>query len=174
MDMDDEIYEECRSIARILMSRSYEGHTLRPTELVHEGLIRIHRSGNENVTALPPVELKALFATAMKHHLIDHQRRKQAEKHGGKAVRVAIPRDIAFTDADVLDLVLVDQVFAFLEAHDPQLSQLLMLRWFGGLTIEETASRLGLGTRTVSRRWDSLRAMLRTEFDPQGPSSWAP
>ena len=44
MDMDEEIYEECRSIARILMSRSYEGHTLRPTELVHEGLIRIHRA----------------------------------------------------------------------------------------------------------------------------------
>jgi len=165
-DLLPRVYDELRALADSYMRRERAGHTLQPTALVHEAFLRMLR--------LPPgsvqnrVHFFALAAQAMRRILADHARRHRAAKRGGSAVRVPLelvegggPASAAGEDvaADDLDAALED-----LAKLDPRQARVVELRFFGGLSIEETAEVLAVSTATVKRDWLVARAWLHREL----------
>jgi RNA polymerase sigma factor (TIGR02999 family) len=165
-DLLPRVYDELRALADSYMRRERAGHTLQPTALVHEAFLRLLR--------LPPgsvqnrVHFFALAAQAMRRVLADHARRHRAAKRGGSAVRVPLelveggaPAAAAAEDvaADDLDAALED-----LAKLDPRQARVVELRFFGGLSIEETAEVLAVSTATVKRDWLVARAWLHREL----------
>jgi RNA polymerase sigma factor (TIGR02999 family) len=170
-DLLPRVYDELRSLADAYMRRERAGHTLQPTALVHEAFLRLLR--------LPPgsvqnrVHFFALAAQAMRRILADHARRHRAAKRGGNAVRVPLelieggagpyPRaagaEAAEVAADDLDAALED-----LAKLDARQARVVELRFFGGLSIEETAEVLGVSPATVKRDWLVARAWLHREL----------
>jgi len=165
-DLLPRVYDELRALADSYMRRERAGHTLQPTALVHEAFLRMLR--------LPPgsvqnrVHFFALAAQAMRRILADHARRHRAAKRGGSAVRVPLelveggaPAAAAGEDvaADDLDAALED-----LAKLDPRQARVVELRFFGGLSIEETAEVLAVSTATVKRDWLVARAWLHREL----------
>ena len=166
-DLLPRVYDELRALADAYMRRERAGHTLQPTALVHEAFLRLLR--------LPPgsvqnrVHFFALAAQAMRRILADHARRHRAAKRGGSAVRVplelvegapalgaAAPSEVA---ADDLDAALED-----LAKLDARQARVVELRFFGGLSIEETAEVLAVSSATVKRDWLVARAWLHREL----------
>jgi RNA polymerase sigma-70 factor, ECF subfamily len=157
------IYAELRRIAERFMRGEYAGHTLQPTALVHEAFLRV--AGRQEVATSSPTHVRALFAQAMRRILVDHARRKQARKRGGERVRVALDEGLlsAVAEEDLLDL---DEVIVKLSQLDPAQSQLVELRIFGGMTVAEAATEMGVSKRTAEREWTAARAWLRRELAP--------
>jgi RNA polymerase sigma factor (TIGR02999 family) len=160
------VYEQLRALAASRMANEAAGHTLQPTALVHEAFLRLLR--------LPPgsvqnrVHFFALAAQAMRRILADHARRHRAAKRGGSAVRVPLelveggaPGTPAGDDvaADDLDAALED-----LAKLDERQARVVELRFFGGLSIEETAEVLAVSPATVKRDWLVARAWLHREL----------
>jgi len=165
-DLLPRVYDELRALADAYMRRERAGHTLQPTALVHEAFLRLLR--------LPPgsvqnrIHFFALAAQAMRRILADHARRHRAAKRGGGAVRVPLelveggaPAAPAGDDvaADDLDAALED-----LAKLDERQARVVELRFFGGLSIEETAEVLAVSTATVKRDWLVARAWLHREL----------
>jgi len=169
-DLLPRVYDELRALADAYMRRERAGHTLQPTALVHEAFLRLLR--------LPPgsvqnrVHFFALAAQAMRRILADHARRHRAAKRGGNAVRVpfevieggagAVAAAAGGTQevaADDLDAALED-----LAKLDARQARVVELRFFGGLSIEETAEVLGVSAATVKRDWLVARAWLHREL----------
>ena len=165
-DLLPRVYDELRSLADAYMRRERAGHTLQPTALVHEAFLRLLR--------LPPGSVQnrmhffALAAQAMRRILADHARRHRAAKRGGGAVRVPLelveggaPAAPAGDDvaADDLDAALDD-----LAKLDERQARVVELRFFGGLSIEETAEVLSVSSATVKRDWLVARAWLHREL----------
>jgi len=165
-DLLPRVYDELRALADAYMRRERAGHTLQPTALVHEAFLRLLR--------LPPgsvqnrIHFFALAAQAMRRILADHARRHRAAKRGGGAVRVPLelveggaPAAPAGDDvaADDLDAALED-----LAKLDERQARVVELRFFGGLSIEETADVLAVSTATVKRDWLVARAWLHREL----------
>ena len=98
----------------------------------------------------------------MRHILIDYIRRKKAEKHGGKHVRVPLLENTGVTDAFNPDLLALDEALTQLAEFDPRMGQVVECRFFGGMTVEETAEALSVGVRTVERDWTRARTYLFT------------
>src|SRR5262245_6885791 len=157
------VYAELRRIAQRFMRGEYSGHTLQPTALVHEAFLRM--AGRQAMATSSPTHVRALFAQAMRRILVDHARRKQARKRGGERVRVALDERLlsAAAEEDLLDL---DAVIARLSQLDPGQAQLVELRIFGGMTVAEAASEMGVSKRTAEREWTAARAWLRRELAP--------
>jgi RNA polymerase sigma factor (TIGR02999 family) len=155
------IYAELREIAQRFMRGESRGHTLQPTALVHEAFLRV--AGQPGVATSSPTHLRALFAQAMRRILVDHARRKHADKRGGERIRVALDERLlaSSTEQDLLDL---DAVIAKLTELDPAQAQLVELRIFGGMTVAEAAEELGLSKRTAEREWTAAKAWLRREL----------
>ena len=165
-DLLPRVYDELRALADAYMRRERAGHTLQPTALVHEAFLRLLQ--------LPPgsvqnrIHFFALAAQAMRRILADHARRHRAAKRGGSAVRVPLelveggaPATPAGDDvaADDLDAALED-----LAKLDERQARVVELRFFGGLSIEETAEVLAVSTATVKRDWLVARAWLHREL----------
>jgi RNA polymerase sigma factor (TIGR02999 family) len=157
------VYVELRRLAVQKLSQEKPGQTLQATALVHEAYLRL-------VDVKQPQcwnsrgHFFAAAAEAMRRILVENARRKQAEKHGGQARRVAM--ETAEPTAPERDekLLALDGALARLEQHDPTKAQLVKLRWFAGLTIQETADLLGLSTATANRYWAYARAWLQREM----------
>ncbi|MGE0479780.1 MAG: sigma-70 family RNA polymerase sigma factor [Phycisphaerae bacterium] len=158
------VYDELRSLARAQLARLPRGNTLQPTVLVHEAYLRL-------VGALDPGwngrgHFFGAAAQAMRQVLVDQARRKFAEKRGGGRQRV--PLD----DADLPiappteDLLALDEALTELEQADPRKARVVMLRYFAGLTAEETAEALGLSVPTVDREWRFARLLLHARLSP--------
>jgi RNA polymerase sigma factor (TIGR02999 family) len=153
------VYDELRAIARDRLRQERVGHTLQATALVHEAYVRLIGSD-----ASVPWQSRAHFfgacANAMRQILVEHARRRGAQKRGGSRVRES------FTQADVgsesdLGLVLsVDEALETLRAEDARAAQVVELRFFGGLEMEEIAQALDLSERTVHREWSFAKARL--------------
>jgi len=165
-DLLPRVYDELRALADAYMRRERAGHTLQPTALVHEAFLRLLR--------LPPgsvqnrIHFFALAAQAMRRIFADHARRHRAAKRGGGAVRVPLelveggaPAAPAGDDvaADDLDAALED-----LAKLDERQARVVELRFFGGLSIEETAEVLAVSIATVKRDWLVARAWLHREL----------
>ena len=157
------VYAELRRIAQRFMRGESSGHTLQPTALVHEAFLRV--AGHQSVAASSPTHVRALFAQAMRRILVDHARRRQARKRGGERIRVALDERLltASTEEDLLDL---DATMTKLAQLDPAQARLVELRIFGGMTVAEAATELGISKRTAEREWTAARAWLRRELAP--------
>ena len=164
---DDElftvVYDELRNIARSFMAQERADHTLQPTAVVHEAYMRL--LGEEAPRWENRAHFFATAAEAMRRILVDHARRKTSLKRGGNRRRVDA-RDVpAPEQARLEELLALDQALGRLEERDEPMARVVKLRWFAGLSVDETASALGTSPRTVNRAWTAARSWLRRELD---------
>ena len=156
------VYQELRKLAAARMANETPGHTLQPTALVHEAYIRL--IGDPNRKWDGRAHFFGAAAEAMRRILIDSARRKRALRHGGEFQRLDI-QDIEVTAKTAPDELLeVDEALEKFAAHDPQKAELVKLRYFAGLTIEEAAEALGISPATAKRWWTFSRAWLYQEM----------
>lgn len=164
------VYSELRRLAAAHMAGSPPGYTLQPTALVHEAWLRL-AGGDGRARFADRTHFFATAAEAMRHILIDRARRKKALRHGGGRQRVDLDELQLVAPADDDEVLAVHEALERLEAADPAKAELVKLRYFAGLTIEETAAALGISEPTAKRRWALARAWLLTEIDLHpGPS----
>jgi RNA polymerase sigma factor (TIGR02999 family) len=154
------VYQELRAIAGRLMRRERPGHTLQPTALVHEAFLRLTREAK--VPWSDRSFLVAVAVRAMRQVLIEHARRRAAAKRGGLgAERITLDDAIGFYDgAKTLDLLAVHEAIETLRGLHERQARVVELRFFGGLTIPETARVLGVGESTVEDDWVMARTWL--------------
>jgi RNA polymerase sigma factor (TIGR02999 family) len=154
------IYAELRRIAQRLMRGEHAGHTLQTTALVHEAFLRL---AGKHLSPMQSTHVRAAYAQAMRHILVDHARRKQARKRGGERLKVALDERLVSSpgEADLLDL---NELLEKLSELDPAQAQLVELRIFGGMTVAEAAAEMGLSKRSAEREWTAARAWLRREL----------
>lgn len=153
------VYEELRRLARARMAGLPPGQTLQPTALVHDAYLRL--VGHEDVAWKDRAHFFAAAALAMRRILVERARRRARLKHGGKLRRVEVDDAPAAPDVgEDLDLVALNEALTRLEKHDPRRSQIVMLRYFAGLSLEETAAAVELSRATVAREWNFARAWL--------------
>jgi RNA polymerase sigma factor (TIGR02999 family) len=156
------VYEELRRIAAYKMAQESAGHTLQPTALVHEAWLRMIGDGNERFAGRG--HFFAVAAEAMRRILIESARRKRSLKRGGGAPREELDESHLVLVAPSEEMLAIDEALDRLAAQDPQSADLVKLRYFVGMTMEEAAGALGLPLRTAERLWTYARAWLRREI----------
>lgn len=158
------VYSELRRLASNYLRRERQGHTLQPTALVNEAYLRLveQRSANWQNRA----QFYGIAAKLMRRILVDHARLKHAEKRGGaEQQRLSITSAKDLSSKPDLDVLALHEALEKLAAVDPQQEQIVELKFFGGLSIEETAEVMKLGHATVERDWKMARAWLRRQLD---------
>jgi RNA polymerase sigma factor (TIGR02999 family) len=153
------VYDELRRLAAAYFVREKSGHTLQPTALVHEAYLRL--IGQTRVEWQNRAHFFAVAANMMRRILVDHARSKAAEKHGGDRTRIEVEKAISFASEErAVDLIAVDESLEILASLDEVQSRIVELRFFGGLTIEETAEVMNISPATVKREWSMAKAWL--------------
>jgi RNA polymerase sigma factor (TIGR02999 family) len=152
------VYAELRRIARRQMRDERARHTLQATALVNEAFLRL--GGSEGAGWRDRSHFYAVCAQVMRHVLIDHARAHTREKRGGGAVRVELDEASVMDGRGAAELVALDEALRGLEEVDPRKARVVELRYFGGLSIEETAEVLGVSPTTVRREWRRAKAWL--------------
>lgn len=153
------VYEPLRAIAERQLVRESAGHTLQPTALVNELYVRF--AEQRRVDWRDRVHFFAVAAHVMRRILVDHARRKKSEKRGGAAVPLTIDKAVEVCAAQDFDIVALDLALERLAELFPQQARIVELRFYGGLTLDETAEALAISAATVSREWTMARAWLR-------------
>ncbi len=162
------VYDELRRMAARKMAHEKPDQTLQPTALVHEAFLRLV-GGDDRKNWDGRGHFFAAAAEAMRRILIDAARRRNAEKRGGKLQRCEfLEEDAVLNVEDTETMLALDEALTKLAAMDASLAKLVELRYFTGLTIEETANVLGVSPRTTKRNWAYARAWLRREMDDAG------
>jgi RNA polymerase sigma factor (TIGR02999 family) len=156
------VYEELRRLARTHLRRERPGHTLQCTALVHEAWLRM--IGQQEVSWQNRSHFYGVAAQMIRRILVDHARARRTHKRGDDAPRISLDHAVAVRQNEDLDLVALDDALNSLASIDPRQSRLVELRYFAGLSIEETAEVLEVSTATVKRDWLSARAWLRREL----------
>lgn len=159
------VCDELRTLARSYLDREVPGHTLQPTALVNELYLRLQ--GRQTVQWRNSAHFFGYAAQTMRRVLVDHARRKKREKRGQGISPVSLDNidDIADSRSEVV--VAIDDALKTLETLDPRQAEIVSLRFFVGLTIEETAAVLQIGTATVKREWQLARLWLYRELNGQ-------
>jgi RNA polymerase sigma factor (TIGR02999 family) len=152
------IYEELRKLARSLMAKTPPGNTLQPTALVHEAYLRL--IGDEDSRWDNRGHFFAAAARAMRRILVEQARRKAAAKHGGSMKRVDADDVDLPIEAPPVDMLALDEALEQLAQRDRRAAEVVMLRYFAGLKIDETARVLKISIPTVSRNWQFARLFL--------------
>jgi len=132
--------------------------TLQPTDLVHEAYLRL--VGDQNIQWDGRGHFFGAAAMAMRRILVERARRRQRVKHGGALVRQAMLEEPGSVDPSSTDLIALDEALHMLEQKDERMYRMVMLRYFAGLGVEDTASVLDISTRTVKREWRVAKVML--------------
>jgi len=158
-------YEELRRLAAHKMAHEMPGQTLQPTALVHEAWLRLVGAGNAKFENR--AHFFAAAAEAMRRILIERARRRQAQRHGGKQERVAFDEAGLVAPAADDQLLAVDEALEKLTRAYPAQAEVVKLRYFGGMTNEETAQLLGLSVSTVKNYWAFSRAWLFDTIRPR-------
>jgi RNA polymerase sigma factor (TIGR02999 family) len=162
------VYNELRQLARRYLQRERRGHTLQSTALVHEAYVRLAQQ------KIPEWRNRAHFfgvaAQLMRQILVDYARSHRAAKRGGSVCKVTLDPALAEARAADVDVLALDDALKELARIDPQQSRIVELRFFGGLTIEDTSEVLGIAPSTVQRDWTTARAWLSHELE-RGASS---
>ena len=156
------VYDELHALARHYMSRERHGHTLQTTALVHEAYLRL--AGDQDISWESRAHYFRVAARAMRRVLIDHARLKKTEKKGAGRKREPLDEVAIFMEESSTDLLALDKALCRLAEVDPQLVQVVELRFFGGLTIEDTARTLDISPRTVKREWQMARVWLKQDL----------
>jgi RNA polymerase sigma factor (TIGR02999 family) len=161
------LYAELRRHAAALTARLAPGQTLQPTALVHEAYLRLVRDQD------PGWEGRRHFfgaaAQAMREILIEQARHKRSLKQGGQAQRVELAEGLAWIEPPATDLLALDDAIQQLEAEDAQLAEIVRLRYYTGLSIEETAGVVGVSVSTLKRDWRYARAWLARRLGEGAP-----
>lgn len=152
------VYDQLRQMARQRMGNERAGHTLQATALVHEAFLKL--VGDENLSWENRGHFYAACAQAMRRILIDHARKRGAEKRGGGQKRLPLNVVDLAEETDPAQVLALNEAMEELERSDPRSASIVRLRFFAGLDVEETASVLGLSERTVMRDWAYARARL--------------
>jgi RNA polymerase sigma factor (TIGR02999 family) len=155
------LYDELRRLAHHYMRAERSGHTLQTTALVHEAYMRL--AGADGISVHDRTHFFAMAATMMRRILVDHARARAADKRGGAVTRIALDDRLAAASGDV-DLLTLDDALTRLAALDPQQARIVELRFFTGLTVEETGAALGISSATVKREWAIAKAWLHHEL----------
>jgi RNA polymerase sigma factor (TIGR02999 family) len=158
------VYEELRALARRRAGHR-RGETLRTTALVHEAYLRLVDQTQASYESRS--HFFAVAAKVMRRLVIDHARDRAAQKRGGDAVRVTLDDAVPAEEEGPLDLLALDRALDRLEGLEPRLGRLVELRYFAGLTLEETAEALSISPATVKRDWFKARAFLMREMSPE-------
>lgn len=155
------VYDELRRLARGYLHREKPGQTIQPTGLVHEAYLRLVKDKNQDWHTR--AHFVAIAAISMRQILIERARARATEKRGGARVRVTLDEGLLEAPESGIDLLAVDEALTRLAAMDPDKARIVELRFFGGLTVEETAEALGISPATVKRHWTMARAWLQRE-----------
>lgn len=156
------VYEELRALANRALRRERSDHTLATTALVNEAYLRLVDQRNPHWRHR--THFFAVAAQLMRRILVDHARGRRAAKRGGGQARVALDDAVDLAEGRAVDLIALDEALTRLAELDPQQGRLVELRFFGGLTLEETAAALEISLATVKREWTSAKAWLRREI----------
>jgi len=157
------VHAELRRLARHHMGRENPGHTLQTSALINEAYLRL--VDQQNVPWQNRAHFFAVSAQVMRHILIDHARSHAYAKRGGGVRKVPLDEAVALNDRRANELIALDDALNILAALDTRKSQIIELRFFGGLSIEETAEALKISPITVTREWRSAKAWLRREMN---------
>ncbi len=158
------VYDELRHLARSYLQRERSGHTLQATGLVHEAYLRL--VDQTSVTWQNRAHFFRVAAQVMRRILVDHARRFRASKRGGEWEKVEFDEALALAPSRSVDLVALDDALQELAQLKPEHSQIVELRFFGGLTFEEVGEVLDISSRTAEREWRMARAWLRRAVFP--------
>jgi RNA polymerase sigma factor (TIGR02999 family) len=156
------VYEELHRLARRYMGRENTGHTLQPTALVNEAYLRLLDA--RQVEWQNRAHFFAVSAQMMRRILVDFARSRRNLKHGGDAVQVSLDEAKIVSSEPSADLVALDEALQMLAMLDPRQAQVVELRYFGGLSIDETAEVLEVSAGTVRRDWSIAQAWLHREL----------
>jgi RNA polymerase sigma-70 factor (ECF subfamily) len=157
------VYDELRRLARRYMARERAAQTLQATALVNEAYLRLMKARAQ--IWQNRAHFCAIAAHAMREILVEKARARNAGKRGGSRVRVSFEKaDVAAGDASI-DILLLHESLNRLAGMDPQLAHIVELRFFGGLSVEETAETLGVSPATIKRNWSLAKAWLRNEME---------
>jgi RNA polymerase sigma factor (TIGR02999 family) len=156
------VYDELRRLAQLYLSREKPGHTLSSTALVHEAYLRLVKQ--KDVSWQNRAHFFGVAARMMRRILVDHARRRGYAKRGGGTLTLSLDETMAPAPERQMDLVALDDALETLAKLDERQSRMVELRFFGGLSIEETSEVLGVSAPTVKREWASARAWLYREI----------
>ena len=164
------VYEELHRLASSYFRRERMDHTLQPTALVNEAYMRLTR---EQGAVESRGHFLAMAATQMRRILVDHARKHRAARRGLGGEKVMIEDHMAICGPRPVDMIALDSALDRLATLDAPQAHLVELRFFGGLSVEETAELMGISTATVKRSWSSARAFLRREIKGHGAAQTA-
>ena len=153
-----EVYRQLRAIAKRKLAYQPAGHTLQATALVHEAFLKLRN--HSSIIAAEPSRFYRAAAQAMRQVLVDHARARGCQRRGGRAHREFADVAELAESQDPAEILALDEAISQLEAADPQAAQVVQLRFFCGMSVEETASTMGLSPRTIKREWQYARARL--------------
>ncbi|HLG13409.1 MAG TPA: sigma-70 family RNA polymerase sigma factor [Blastocatellia bacterium] len=166
------VYDELRRLAHRYMRRERPGHTLQTTALVNEVYIRLIDQTKANWQNR--VQFLAVCAMLMRRILVTYAQRRRSAKREGQTLLVSLDEAAVVSKARAAEVIALDEALMSLEAIDPRKSRIVELRFFGGLTIEETAEALHVSHATVEREWNTARAWLYCEMTQGGMSEGLP
>jgi RNA polymerase sigma factor (TIGR02999 family) len=158
------VYAELRRLAAALTAQLPPGQTLQPTALVHEAYLRLVRDQDPGWKGRR--HFFGAAAQAMREILVDQARRKGSRKRGGGARRVELSEGLALIEPPSDDLLALDEAIQQLQAQKPPLAEIVLLRYYAGLSVEETAKVIGRSISTVTRDWRVARAWLAGRLRP--------
>jgi RNA polymerase sigma factor (TIGR02999 family) len=156
------VYDDLRRLAAWQLQTERPEHTLQPTALVHEAYLKL--AGQNPVDWRNKAHFFALAAQIMRHILVDHARGRQRDKRGGARINVTLDEALELSHPNEPGLVELDEALNSLASQDARKSRIVELRYFGGLSIEETAGLLDVSPATVRREWTLAKAWLRHEL----------
>jgi len=156
------VYDELRGVAARRLAVERDDHTLTPTALVHEAYVRL--VDQDRVEWQGRAHFFAIAARTMRRILVDHARRHQAARRGGKSIHVTLGEESGLEEERIHDLLALDKALERLAELDERQASVVELRFFGGLDVEETASTLDVSTSTVKRDWAFAQAWLQAEL----------
>lgn len=163
------VYRELRRLASSYLQRERGNHTLQPTALVHEAYLRM--VDQSRVQWQGRAHFFGVAAQMMRRILVDHARTQGARKRGGDVNKIQLEDGLAVGTSREAGLIAVDDALRALEAVDPEKAKIVEMRFFAGLSIEETAAAMGLSTATVNRHWRMAKAWLHAELGKEEAGS---
>lgn len=158
------VYDELRKLAALKLSQERTGQTLQPTALVHEAFLKLVGPIDEKRQWQGRQHFYAAAAEAMRRILVDNARRKKRAKHGKGQAPIPLDDVASPTPPSMIDILALDEALTKLAAEDPQKAEIVKLRYFTGLSLEEAAEHVGVSRATASRYWTYARAWLLSEM----------
>jgi RNA polymerase sigma factor (TIGR02999 family) len=157
------VYEELRKLAKAKMAHLPPGQTLQPTALVHEAYVRL--LGKQDLHLESKNHFFFVAARAMRDILVEQARGKAGPKRGGNRKRIELKDDFSVHEPDADTLLAINEVLKELEKEDPIKAQMVHLRYYAGMSIEETAGVMGISESTLSRDWRFIKAWLASKLE---------